>query len=162
MLDKPIWENIVQVRSVGLARDGALLATARRRQRAARLAEQVGVKSPSVRLAAGSLSGGNQQKVVLAKWLDCSPALLLLDDPTRGVDIGARAEINRLLHAMAAGGAISLYLSTDLEEMVTSCDRVLVFHRGRICGELYGSALTAPAPSQMMNTGAMPATGVPA
>jgi len=156
MLDKPIWENIVQVRSVGLARDGALLRTAGLRQRAARLAQQVGVKSPSVLLAAGSLSGGNQQKVVLAKWLDCSPTLLLLDDPTRGVDIGARAEINQLLQKTAADGAVTLYLSTDLEELVTSCDRVLVFHRGRICGELSGPALTAPALSQAMNTGLMP------
>ncbi len=155
MLDKPIWENIVQVRSVGLARDGGLLATGTLRQRAARLAEQVGVKSPSVLLAAGSLSGGNQQKVVLAKWLDCGPTLLLLDDPTRGVDIGARAEINQLLQQTATKGAVILYLSTDLEELVTSCDRVLVFHRGRICGELSGPRLTAPALSHLMNTGEM-------
>jgi ABC-type sugar transport system ATPase subunit len=104
MLDKPIRENIVQVRSVGLSRDRKFLRTAALRDRAAILARQVGVKSPSVQLAAGSLSGGNQQKVVLAKWLDCGPTTLLLDDPTRGVDIGAREEINQLLRQTAAAG----------------------------------------------------------
>lgn len=111
------------------------------------------MKSPSVQLAAGSLSGGNQQKVVLAKWLDCSPTTLLLDDPTRGVDIGARDEINQLLRKTAAEGTVILYLSTDLEELAAGCNRVLVFHRGRICGELSGDALTASALSHMMNTG---------
>ena len=153
MLDKPIWENIIQVRSVGLSRDGNVLRTAALRDRAAALARRVGVKSPSVQLAAGSLSGGNQQKVVLAKWLDCSPTTLLLDDPTRGVDIGAREEINQLLRKTAAEGTVILYLSTDLEELAAGCNRVLVFHRGRICGELSGDTLTASALSHMMNTG---------
>ena len=156
MLDKPIWENIVQVRSVGLARDGAVLSTARLRQRAADLARSVGVKTQSVDAVAGSLSGGNQQKVVLAKWLDVAPDLMLLDDPTRGVDVGAREEINQLLRKSAAAGAVVLYLSTDLEELVAGCDRVLVFYRGGICAELSGAALTAPGLSRIMNTGEAP------
>jgi ABC-type sugar transport system ATPase subunit len=154
MLDKPIWENIVQVRSVGLARDGLFLRRDRLRQRAAVLARSVGVKTPSVDALAGSLSGGNQQKVVLAKWMDIAPDLLLLDDPTRGVDVGAREEINQLLRKAAAAGAVVLYLSTDLEELVAGCDRVLVFYRGRICAEVSGAALTAAHLSQVMNTGA--------
>ena len=154
MLDKPIWENIVQVRSIGMARDGALLSTARLRQRAADMARRVGVKTQTVDLPAGSLSGGNQQKVVIAKWLDCSPDLLLLDDPTRGVDVGAREEINQLLRKTAADGAVVLYLSTDLEELVAGCDRVLVFYRGSICAEVTGADLTSANLSQVMNTGA--------
>jgi ABC-type sugar transport system ATPase subunit len=154
MLDKPIWENIVQVRSVGLARDGAVLSTARLRQRAAELARKVGVKTQSVDAPAGSLSGGNQQKVVLAKWLDIAPEVMLLDDPTRGVDVGAREEINQLLRKSAAAGAVVLYLSTDLEELVAGCDRVLVFYRGQICAEVAGADLTAATLSQVMNTGA--------
>ncbi len=153
MLEKPIWENIVQVRSIGMARDGAVLSTAALRQRAAALATRVGVKTQSVDAPAGSLSGGNQQKVVLAKWLDCDPSLLLLDDPTRGVDVGAREEINQLLRRVAAGGAVVLYLSTDLEELVAGCDRVLVFHRGKICAELAGEGLTAQNLSHRMNGG---------
>jgi ABC-type sugar transport system ATPase subunit len=154
MLDKPIWENIVQVRSVGLARDGAYLSSATLRQRAAGLARQIGVKAQTVDAAAGSLSGGNQQKVVLAKWLDISPEVLLLDDPTRGVDVGAREEINQILRKSAAAGAVVVYLSTDLEELVAGCDRVLVFYRGQICAEVSGTDLTAATLSQMMNTGA--------
>jgi ABC-type sugar transport system ATPase subunit len=153
MLDKPIWENIVQVQSVGMARDGAILSVARLRRRAAGLAAQVGVRTRTVDALAGSLSGGNQQKVVLAKWMDTSPDVLLLDDPTRGVDVGAREEINQLLRKAAAKGAVVLYLSTDLEELVAGCDRVLVFYRGRICAEVSGAALTAAHLSQVMNTG---------
>jgi ribose transport system ATP-binding protein/rhamnose transport system ATP-binding protein len=153
MLDKPIWENIVQVRSVGMARDGVALSTRRLRQRAAGLARRVGVKTQTVDAMAGSLSGGNQQKVVLAKWLDTAPEVLLLDDPTRGVDVGARAEINQILRRVVGEGAVVIYRSTDLEELVAGCDRVLVFHRGRICAELSGKALSASQLSQVMNTG---------
>jgi ABC-type sugar transport system ATPase subunit len=153
MLDKPIWENIVQVRSVGMARDGAALSTRRLRDRAAGLARRVGVKTQTVDAVAGSLSGGNQQKVVLAKWLDTAPEVLLLDDPTRGVDVGARDEINHILRRSAGEGAVVIYLSTDLEELVAGCDRVLVFHRGRICAELSGDTLSASRLSQVMNTG---------
>ena len=153
MLDKPIWENIVQVRSIGLARDGQWLGTESMRRRASALATKVGVKASSVDANAGSLSGGNQQKVVLAKWLDCRPTTILLDDPTRGVDIGAREEINHLLRQAAAEGAVVVYLSTDPAELAAGCDRVLVFYRGSICGELTGSALTASALLQLINSG---------
>jgi ABC-type sugar transport system ATPase subunit len=153
MLDKPIWENIVQVRSVGMARDGAVLSTRGLRRRAADLAALVGVKTPTVDAPAGSLSGGNQQKVVLAKWLDIGPEVLLLDDPTRGVDVGAREEINGILRRAAGEGAVVIYLSTDLEELVAGCDRVLVFHGGRVCAQLSGDALSAARLSQVMNTG---------
>ena len=155
MLDKPIWENIVQVRSMGMARDGAFLSTATLRARAGDLAAKVGVKTLTVDAAAGSLSGGNQQKVVLAKWLDIAPEVLLLDDPTRGVDVGAREEINQILRKTASDGAVVIYLSTDLEELVAGCDRVMVFYQGHICAELSGAELSAQRLSQLMNTGAM-------
>jgi ABC-type sugar transport system ATPase subunit len=119
MLDKPIWENVVQVRSIGMARDGQLLRAANLRRRAADLAGQLGVRTWSALANAGSLSGGNQQKVVLAKWIDAEPSIILLDDPTRGVDIGARAEINLLLREIAANGVVVIYLSTDLEELTS-------------------------------------------
>jgi ribose transport system ATP-binding protein/rhamnose transport system ATP-binding protein len=153
MLDKPIWENIVQVRSIGIARDGYVLGAARLRRRAAGFAARFAIKTHSVLANAGSLSGGNQQKVVLAKWMDAAPTILLLDDPTRGVDIGARAEITSLLHEAAAAGAVVIYLSTDLEELVSACHRVLVFHRGGICAEVAGDELTSVALLGLMNTG---------
>jgi ABC-type sugar transport system ATPase subunit len=153
MLDKPIWENMVQVRSIGMARDGVALSARRLRRRAAELVRRVGVKTSNIDAPAGSLSGGNQQKVVLAKWLDAKPRVLLLDDPTRGVDLGARGEINQILRSAAGEGAVVIYLSTDLEELAAGCDRVLVFYRGRICAELSGDTLTASRLSQVMNTG---------
>jgi len=156
MLDKPIWENIVQVRSVGMAREGMFLRMAALRDRAAALAADLGVRAPSVNVHSGALSGGNQQKVVIAKWMDTQPTTLLLDDPTRGVDVGAREEINALLRRTAGKGTVVIYLSTDLEELAQGCDRVLVFYRGTICGQLSGEDLTSSALLQLMNTG-MPA-----
>ena len=155
MLDKPIWENIVQVRTMGMLRDGHFLRIRRLQERAQSLAQSLAVRTPSVQLNAGKLSGGNQQKVVIAKWLDTEPTTILLDDPTRGVDVGARAEINGLLHAAAAGGAVVIFHSTDLEELASACDRVLVFYRGSICGELAGATLDATAILRLMNTGAL-------
>ena len=170
MLDKPIWENMVQVRSIGMARDGMLLSAGRLRDRAVALASDLGVRMPSVLANAGALSGGNQQKIVIAKWLDSQPTTLLLDDPTRGVDIGAREEINALLRRAAAAGAVVIYLSTDLEELAGGCDRVLVFYRGTVSAEVSGPRLTAQTLLHLMNTGAalleheddevMPATSV--
>ncbi len=153
MLDKPIWENIVQVNTMGMARDGAFLRVGRLIDRADRLARSIGVRTRSVKLNVGKLSGGNQQKVVIAKWLDSQPTTILLDDPTRGVDVGARVEINALLRAAAIDGAVVIYLSTDLVELAGACDRVLVFYRGSICGELTGSTLDAATILALMNTG---------
>lgn len=90
---------------------------------------------------AGSLSGGNQQNVVLAKWLEAEPSVLLLDDPTRGVDVGAKAEMHALIRA-ASRSCVVLLCSTDLDEIVSLCDRVLVYRDGRIVEEHSGDRLT--------------------
>ncbi len=153
MLDKPIWENIVIVRSMGMARDGLFLRVGALKARADDLIRRLGIRTPSGDLRAGQLSGGNQQKVVLAKWLDISPSTLVLDDPTRGVDIGARAEIHLLLRAAADGGAVVLIRSTDLEELASACDRVVVLYRGRVCAELRGAERSARAILHLINTG---------
>jgi ribose transport system ATP-binding protein len=82
------------------------------------------------------LSGGNQQKVVLGKWLAMKPKVLLLDEPTRGIDIGAKREIYALMEELARQGMAILFVSSDLEEVIGMSDRVLVMHEGRLSGEL--------------------------
>ncbi|TYK53354.1 sugar ABC transporter ATP-binding protein [Actinomadura decatromicini] len=153
MLDQPIWQNIGQVRSIGLSRDGVVVRRGALRSRARGHVERLRIRCRDVDQRVGLLSGGNQQKVVLAKWLDASPAVLLLDDPTRGVDVGAKAEIHDLIRGAAADGAVVLLASTDLDELTEVCHRVLVFHRGRIAARLSGDELDQHTIVRVSNTG---------
>jgi ribose transport system ATP-binding protein len=149
MLDQPLWENATAVRRLGLGRDGPLPSRRRMVARAADLIERLRIRGgPHTTVA--RLSGGNQQKVVLAKWLDADPAVFVLDDPTRGVDIGARAEMHEIVRGLAAEGKVVLLASTDLAELVDLCDRVLVFRRGRITEEI-AAELTEQNLSLAMN-----------
>jgi rhamnose transport system ATP-binding protein len=84
----------------------------------------------------GTLSGGNQQKVVLAKWLSTEPKVLIVDEPTRGIDVGTKSEVHRLLSSLAGEGLAILMISSELPEVLGMADRVLVMHEGRITGEL--------------------------
>src|ERR1035438_4563435 len=94
------------------------------RARARHQMRQLGIRA-AADAPAGSLSGGNQQKVVFAKWLEVEPQLLLLDDPTRGVDVGAKAEMHRLIRSIAGQGAVVLLCSTEADELASLCERVL-------------------------------------
>jgi ABC-type sugar transport system ATPase subunit len=156
MLDKPLWENVGQVRAVALGRDGPVVRRRALRARARVHSARLQVRARSVDERAGRLSGGNQQKLVFAKWLDAQPSVLALDDPTRGVDVGAKAEVHELVRGAAAAGAVVLLTSTDLDELEAVCHRVLVFHRGRICAELAGERLRAHTVLEVMNTGILP------
>ena len=89
------------------------------------------------------MSGGNQQKVILARWLRQNPQVLILDEPTQGVDVGAKAEIHALVDAAAEAGAAVLVASTESEELARLCDRVLVLRDGRITASLEGAQVTA-------------------
>ena len=109
---------------------------------ARKLLEQFDVRPPDPRLTYGSLSGGNQQKAMLAKWLQTKPSLLLLHEPTQGVDVGARQQIFQLTRKAAADGAAVMCVSTDYEQLAAVCDRVVVFGRGRVARELAGDQLT--------------------
>jgi ribose transport system ATP-binding protein len=109
------------------------------------LIERLRVKTASPAKAVGLLSGGNQQKVVLGKWLARRPRVLLFDEPTRGVDIGARSEIYALMDQLAGEGVAILMISSDLEEILGMSDRVLVLHEGRLAGELPRAALSEEA-----------------
>lgn len=104
--------------------------------------EQLGIRTPSLAARTTHLSGGNQQKVVLAKWLSMGGRVLILDEPTRGVDVGAKEEIYALMSKFASDGLGILMVSSEMEELVAMSDRVIVLHEGRITGELQGDAIT--------------------
>lgn len=94
------------------------------------------IKTPGTETKVGNLSGGNQQKVVLAKWLSMNPKVMILDEPTRGIDVGAKAEIYKLMRLLAEQGTVLLMISSDMEEVLHVSDRVAVMHEGRITGVL--------------------------
>ena len=99
------------------------------------MSERLSVKAPSLNVAALSLSGGNQQKVILAKWLLETPKLIILDEPTRGIDVGAKSEIYKLMSEFAANGMAIILVSSEMEEIIGMSDRILVIHEGQINGE---------------------------
>lgn len=94
------------------------------------------IKAPSILQKTGNLSGGNQQKVVLSKWIFAGPDILILDEPTRGIDVGAKFEIYTIIHRLAAEGKGVLVISSELPEVLGLCDRIYVMNAGRITGEV--------------------------
>jgi ribose transport system ATP-binding protein len=109
---------------------------------AVRAVTSFGVKTPSIEVPVSTLSGGNQQKVVLARWLSLSPRVMVFDEPTRGIDVGARADIYEEIRALASAGAAILMVSSDIEEILDVSDRVAVMHDGRVTGVLEREACT--------------------
>jgi len=121
------------------------------------------IKTAGLDIPVGSLSGGNQQKVVIAKWLMRRPRIILLNDPTRGIDVGTKQEIYQLLRRLADAGAAILFYSTDYDELIGCCDRVLVLYDGRIVRELEGERITQHALiASALNVGADHAAGAAA
>lgn len=112
------------------------------RSRAQKYVDALRVKCSSLAQPVLNLSGGNQQKVLLSMWLSTDPEILLIDEPTRGVDVSAKAEIHNLLHEFSSQGNAVLFVSSELTEILASCDRVLVMHEGRIAGDLENEGLT--------------------
>jgi ribose transport system ATP-binding protein len=122
-----------------------LIQPGRERRLAEEMVQRLNIRTAGVDKTVGLLSGGNQQKVVLGKWLCRGPRLLILDEPTRGVDVGAKAEIYALMDRLTAEGMGILMISSDLEEILGMSDRVVVMHEGRLAGELRRSALSEEA-----------------
>ncbi len=121
---------------------GGFIAGRRERAAAAGYVRQFGIRTSGLDTRLEFLSGGNQQKVSLAKTLDPGPRILIVDEPTRGVDIAAKRDIYRFVHQLAAGGAAVLLISSELEEVIGMCSRVLVMRGGRVVGEVSGEHLT--------------------
>jgi ribose transport system ATP-binding protein len=113
-----------------------LVSKAGERARVGTVCQQLQIKSSSIDVRAATLSGGNQQKVVLAKWLAIGPKVLLVDEPTRGIDVGAKAEIYKTLRRLADDGVAIVMISSDMEEILRVSDRVAVMHEGRLTGLL--------------------------
>jgi rhamnose transport system ATP-binding protein len=135
VLELPIAANVTlssldAVSSFGMIDRGAERALAQR------YVERLRVKTPSVDATAGTLSGGNQQKVALARWLATKPKVLILDEPTQGVDVGSKAEIHGIMMDLAAGGMAIVMISSELPEVLGMSDRILVMHAGTVAGEL--------------------------
>ena len=148
MLDKTVGENITAV--TALAGGGRWLRRAALRELAWHWVLELRIRG-DVDAPVATLSGGNQQKVVFAKWLATRPDLLLLDDPTRGVDVGAKREMHTLIAGAAARGCGVLICSTDLAELADLCDRVVVLQRGRVIATATGSELTESNLLTLMN-----------
>jgi ribose transport system ATP-binding protein len=132
----------------GLGRNagwGGWLNAGREREDTQRAIADMRIKTPSASQLVKFLSGGNQQKVVMGKWLALEPRVLLMDEPTRGVDIGAKQEIYQLMEGLAANGRGVLFASSELEEIIGIADRVLVMHEGRLAGEVSGDQMTEAA-----------------
>ena len=144
MLDETVRRNVSLVALRADARHGFVDSGAERR-RAAQAIAQLEIKTPNDAQPVRFLSGGNQQKVVLGKWLALQPCVLLLDEPTRGVDVGAKAEIYRLIDELATSGVAVLCVTSEMEEVIGLGDRVLVMAHGQLRGELVAGEATEEA-----------------
>ena len=135
VLEMTVAENLSLATLPSLCRWGFV-----NRQREAALASdlmsRLSIKAAAPYVAVETLSGGNQQKIVLGKWLAHKPQVLILDEPTRGVDVGAKAQVHQIVHELAATGMATLVISSEMQELLSLCDRLLVVRDGRIVGEL--------------------------
>ncbi|GGR40112.1 sugar ABC transporter ATP-binding protein [Streptomyces netropsis] len=154
LLDASLRDNLTLAR---LERDtrGGLVDRRGQRRAAAEVAARLKVRMSGLEQSARTLSGGNQQKIVIGKWLLAGTRLLILDEPTRGIDVGAKVEIYRVVNELTAAGCAVLMISSDLPEVLGMSDRVLVMAQGRLVGELSGDAATQDA---VMELAVRPAT----
>lgn len=147
--------NIALAAPRKFARYGLFLNATREKEVAKDLVRELHLKTSSVEQQVMYLSGGGQQKVVLAKWLSADSKVFILDEPTRGIDVGSKAEIYDLIHRLAERGVAILLVSSELEEILHLADRILVMHRGRICGELGREEATEELIMQLATGGAV-------
>ncbi|WP_459558576.1 sugar ABC transporter ATP-binding protein [Lacunimicrobium album] len=145
MIEDSVADNMTLPSLGNLAIGGILQNRSEQRKITVEGISSLRIKTHTSKKIVKFLSGGNQQKIVIAKWLGMSPRLLLLDEPTRGIDIGAKEEIYSLMDQLADEGMAILFVSSDLEEVINMADRALVMHEGQIAGELGRDQLTEQA-----------------
>jgi len=148
-LPQPIGDNVVISEIDSLTFHG-LLNRRRKNSEARRWVDKLAIATPDERNACQTLSGGNQQRVVLAKWLALSPDILLLNGPTVGVDIGSKHDIHLILRGLADGGMAVIIFSDDLPEIIANCSRALILKGGRIFREILPREYDARTLSEMM------------
>jgi ribose transport system ATP-binding protein len=144
MLPMTVTENL-SFASLDRISRGGVIDREGERGKIDEMIQLLAIKTAGSGLPVGALSGGNQQKVVIAKWLMNKPRIILLNDPTRGIDVGTKQELYQLLANLAAGGAAIVFYSTDYDELIGCCDRVLVMYDGAVKTELAGAAITERA-----------------
>jgi ABC-type sugar transport system ATPase subunit len=154
-LEDTIANNLLWVSVGALGREGSLLSGRAIGRRARRIAETLISSRADLEQPVGDLSGGNQQRVVIGKWLDADPRIVLLNDPTRGIDVGSKREIYEIIRRLAADGRIVLMYSSELPEYEEVCDRVIVFYRGETQGELHRGHLSAHELLEAINSGSV-------
>ena len=135
VLDFSVTENISLANLLAFA-PGLLIRSSAERRNAGERRTALDIRTASIDTLVGTLSGGNQQKVVLAKWLSMTPKVVIFDEPTRGIDVGSKSEIYRLMRGLADGGVAVLMISSDMEEVIGVSDRIVVMREGRIAGFL--------------------------
>ena len=141
VLDFSVKHNIILNNRAEQKRWGFFVSASKETNKAQELMNKVRVKTPDVNTRVGNLSGGNQQKVVIARWLNNDCRVLIFDEPTRGIDVGAKAEIYALMRALTEKGVAIIMISSELPEITGICDRVNVFHENRIVAELSGDQI---------------------
>lgn len=137
-----IKENITIANLKKYCRAGQFIKKGKEKKVAEEYIKKLSIKTPSCTKLTGQLSGGNQQKVVLARWLSCNPQIMILDEPTRGIDVAAKSEIYRLMSEYVAEGNSIIMISSELPEILGMCDRVLVMHEGEITGTFLRDEVT--------------------
>jgi ribose transport system ATP-binding protein len=141
-LDLSIAANVAAIDLRQVSTPWGTIDAGKEAEQATRLGDRLGLKRGSIGDPVSSLSGGNQQKVAIAKMLSVNPRVIFLDEPTRGVDVGAKAEIHRILRDLARSGVGIVVVSSELPELIGLCDRVLVVREGEISGAVEGDTLT--------------------
>jgi ribose transport system ATP-binding protein len=144
IVDFNVRENI-SLPNLDAYSSAKLINYVREKKAAVEAIKSINIKTPSPEMRAANLSGGNQQKVVLAKWLAFAPRVLIFDEPTRGIDVGAKAEIYQIIRKLAENGVSVIVISSEMEEVLGISDRIAVMHEGRLTGILERSQFSEEA-----------------
>ena len=135
VVDLPVLDNTVMAKPEKAMEHG-MFSAKKAKEICQKYIRELLIKTPSELQKAKFLSGGNQQKVVLAKWLNCEPEIIVLDEPTRGIDVNAKMEIYNIIVKLAEEGKSIIMISSEMPELIGLCDRVIVMHEGCVTGEL--------------------------